>query len=117
VGEKGESDGDNSAGLLGDASGCSFDGGSEGNLNNDNRRPVSRGVFDDCSRRKSAARPSGKRDRSESAPLGSHFEKTSLITLSTGIYLGFAVLGEFEPVILLDWVGVDLTPKSTPYSK
>lgn len=32
VGEKEESDGDNSARLLGDASGCSFDGGSESNL-------------------------------------------------------------------------------------
>ena len=84
MGEKGGSDGD-SARLLGDASGCSFDGGSESNLSDGSRLPVSKGIFDDCSRRKSAARPSGKRDRSESAPSGSHFEKTSLVTLSTGI--------------------------------
>ena len=62
MGEKGESDGDNSARLLGDASGCSFDGGSESNLSDGSRLPVSKGVFDDCSRRKSAARRDGSEE-------------------------------------------------------
>jgi hypothetical protein len=33
------------AGLLGDSSGCSFGGGSKGNLSDDIRCPVSRGVL------------------------------------------------------------------------
>ena len=33
------------AGFLSDSSGCSFDGGSGGNLSDDIRRPVSRGVL------------------------------------------------------------------------